>query len=347
MTYEARDLSIFKEVHRVYLPTSVSMFNTVCALLTKTPLQVAYYRSRAFKRRLHELLPTIDGIIAHLVRTSDYVKRVQGVPKVLEMTDAISLTYRRFHEHRQRLSVKTLAYALEYKRLRQYERAIASQFDMVSLISPVDRDYLVDTGTSEQGIDIFTNGVNLAELPFLGPGEQRDVIFIGNMRTIPNIDACRFMATKVLPLICAETNVRFRIIGEIPEVIAREFQEYEAVDVVGRVDSIAEAAKGAFAAVCPMRFGAGVQNKVLEYMALGIPCVTTGLGLEGIAAEPQKEVIIADSAEEIATAVLKLLGDPHLSTALSVAARGFIEREHTWPPIQKAYRDRLAQLMRP
>src|SRR5690606_19810618 len=98
---------------------------------------------------------------------------------------------------------------------------------MTSLISSVDQDYLTDMGASRQRIEIFTNGVNLEELPFLGPGEKRDVIFIGNMRTIPNIDACRFMSTEVLPLIRREADVRFRIIGEIPEIVAEEFRSYE------------------------------------------------------------------------------------------------------------------------
>jgi glycosyltransferase involved in cell wall biosynthesis len=216
---------------------------------------------------------------------------------------------------------------------------------MISLISPVDRDYLAGIGAPDGAFEIFTNGVNLTNLPFLGPGQSKNIIFIGNMRTIPNLDACRFMATEVLPLIRKHTDVRFKIIGEAPSAAFDEFQRYEAVTMVGRVDSISKAADGAFASVCPMRFGAGVQNKVLEYMSLGIPCVTTSVGLEGIGATPSKEVVVADKPEDMANAVLQILKDPIFAKNLSLAARNFVERQHTWPPIQKAYRDCLSRLI--
>ena len=332
------ELDIFTEVHKVYLPVATSLANTARALLSSEPLQVAYYRSDAFARKVDELLPGVDCVIAHLVRTSDYVRSATDVVKILEMTDAISLTYQRLIGQRLRKSIKSIIYQKEYRRLQRYERAVAEEFDMVSLISQVDKSYLAALGAPTDRIEIFTNGVTLEDLPYLGPGDGGDVVFIGNMRTLPNIDACRFMATEVLPLIHREEpSIRFKIIGSAPEAATREFSKYPGVQVVGRVAKIADAASGAFASVCPMRVGAGVQNKVLEYLALGLPCVTTSIGLEGIEAAPDQDLLISDRPADIAEAVLRLYRNREMGRALSTSGRHFVETEHTWAPIQDAY----------
>src|SRR5690606_24456626 len=102
---------------------------------------------------------------------------------------------------------------------------------------------------------------------------------IGNLMSEQNFDACVYFAECVLPRL---VDFRFQIIGRIPSNKAAALSRLPRVDVVGEVRSVAERAAGAFAAVCPVRIGAGVQNKLLEYLAMGIPAVSTSIGMEGL-----------------------------------------------------------------
>jgi glycosyltransferase involved in cell wall biosynthesis len=115
--------------------------------------------------------------------------------------------------------------------------------------------------------------------------------------------------------------------------------------VTGRVPSIADAVAGAAVGVCPMRIGAGVQNKLLEYMALGLPSVTTSMGLEGIDAEPGRHLMLADGAEAMANAVLKLMDDRALAEDIAQAARAFVDERHRWTAQLEPLLDQMAVLL--
>ena len=102
---------------------------------------------------------------------------------------------------------------------------------------------------------------------------------------------------------------------------------------MGEVPSVAQAAQGGAVGVCPMRLGAGVQNKLLEYMALGLPAVTTTMGLEGIQAQPGQDVWLANTPELFADAVIALLDNRTVAEATAHAARRYVERHHAWSSV--------------
>ena len=104
------DEEVFKYVHKIYLPKIKSFFNVLLALPTSTPLQVAYYKSDNFKQKLNELLPAYDATLSHLIRVGHYAKDVNGV-NFLEMTDAISLNYKRVREIKTLKSFKSFIFS--------------------------------------------------------------------------------------------------------------------------------------------------------------------------------------------------------------------------------------------
>lgn len=338
MTSDFPELDIFESVHRVHLPKWKSYLNTALALPTRTPLQLAYYRSAEFRRKAEALSAEADGVLAHLLRTSQYVDRLAIRPKILEMTDAISLTYQRMVEHDVGLSLKSLVYRIERKRLKRYESDAVRAFDLVSLISPIDVAHLqAASGSNAGNIQVFSNGVDFANLPFLGAGQGDEIVFIGNMHTLPNLDACRYFAEDILPVLRKTHSFRFKIVGDGPPSVKSELERFEGVEVTGRVAKVADAVRGAFAAVCPMRFGAGLQNKVLEYMALGLPTVTTTMGLEGIDAQVGADVLVADTPQAFAAQLSSVRTDAALATRLSQNGRAFVETHHDWEPIRAGF----------
>jgi glycosyltransferase involved in cell wall biosynthesis len=176
-----------------YLPRLNSYLNSLRGLFSKKPPQIHYYRSRAMQQRLRQLLCTerFDLIFVHLIRMAEYVAGIDDLPKILDLTDALSLNYERSRalEKERRLSLLSLAQKVERRRMRQYEIKSLRCFDRNLIISPVDRDFL-SRFASVQNVEIIGPGVDPDYFTYYaGPYDNRQITFVGKMSTFPNKDA--------------------------------------------------------------------------------------------------------------------------------------------------------------
>jgi glycosyltransferase involved in cell wall biosynthesis len=186
MEFEPDD-GIFAEVHKVYLPKLASYWNVLSSLCGRRPLQLAYYRSNAFRQKVEELLPQHDAVLAHLIRTGQYVADSdQKIPSVLLMSDAISLAYQRLANLPRTSLLWRFLSRTELNRLSRYERNCPESFDLVWLLSDVDRRFLE---LQEKSVRVFPLGVDLDEFPFNPAPCGNVVAFIGNMSFSLNLDA--------------------------------------------------------------------------------------------------------------------------------------------------------------
>ena len=334
---------VFTRIERVFMPRWRSWLNCAMALPGDVPLQVAYYRNGAFRARLRVLMREHDATLAHLIRVGDAIRDEPGV-KFLEMTDAISLNYERIRETRPAgLDLRARIFSLEARRLRRYEETVVDRFDHSFLVSEIDRQFLFGGQPQRLArVSVCSNGVDLRTLPFAFEAAARDVVFIGNMTSLQNFDAALHMATDVLPLIRARRpGVTLRLIGRIGAEAAARLAAIDGVQVTGEVPDVAVAARDGGVGVCPLRLGAGVQNKVLEYMALGLPTVSTALGLEGFDAVVGRDLLVADDAPGIAAAVVHLLDDRDAARAMALHARAYVEAGHSWEAMLRPLVDRV------
>jgi glycosyltransferase involved in cell wall biosynthesis len=317
---------LFDAITRIELNTFGARARALGAVLGNQPLQIAYYKTRLFDTALKAKLNDYDAVLGHLIRMGEYIKNpVPGLVRILEATDAISLNYSRIPLGLQSRSANVLAYRIEKQRLLDYERTLPGKFDVLSFVSPVDVDFLYPSRPAN--LVVATNGVDPDQFSFSGPGREKRIVFIGNITSEQNFDACVFFARSVLPLL---GEFQFDIIGRTPRHKASALARFPRVRVHGEVPSVSIAATGAFAAVCPVRMGAGVQNKVLEYLAMGLPTVSTSIGMEGLNAMHERDLLRADHPEEIAAAVLRLWQDKALSQRLAVCGRDYVVRNHSW-----------------
>lgn len=317
---------LFSQVHRVYLPRWRSYLNAARAIPTALPLQLAYYRSPEFQAEVDRLLPQHDAVLAFTIRAGQYVEG-RREPAILDMADAISMNYQRVAELRDLDNWMKIVYSFERSRLLQYEKSVLHKFRRVWLVSNVDRDFLAaDPG---KHVEVIPMGVDLLHLPF-GARDGDAIAFIGKMVTLQNQDACFHFVREIFPRIRERMKVKFRVIGDIPNKVADKLLAYQDVEVTGRFDDVGEAISGAFCAVCPMRAGAGMQNKILHYMALGLPCLTSRVGLEGIKAIENEHLLVYDSAEEAAEKIIALRSDPGLRTRLARQGRALVEQFYDW-----------------
>ena len=335
---------VFDRVERILLTKARSYLNTLMVLPTPTPLQVGYYRSPAFQEAVNRFLPDHDGVLSHLIRCAEYVRHAE-MPKFLEMTDAISLNYSRVRALEGSGGLRSMIYRLEADRLNQYEHDIVQDFDLSILVSNTDRDFLTG-GCDSDNILVASNGVDLSGMPFIErSGSRPMIVYIGNMTTLQNMDACLYFASEVLPILRQRLDATFRVVGRIDAKDAERLQKFPGVEVTGSVASITEAVRDARIGVCPVRLAAGVQNKILEYMALGLPVVCSSIGLEGLRAKPEQDLLLANTPKEYAQQIEKLWANNSLRAELTQNARSYVEAHHDWAAKLAPVVERVTKLL--
>lgn len=221
---------------------------------------------------------------------------------------------------------------LEGRLLYRYERKLLTLFAKAFVVSKRDWTHL----GRHPKLKVIPNGVDLQHLDYAWrPTPSETLVFLGRMDYPPNVDAALFFAREVLPKIRSRRpGVRFSIVGANPHPKVKALAWEEGVEVTGFVPDIRPHLAQAAVFVAPLRWASGMQNKVLEAMAVGVPVVTTPkvlAGFEGM--EPGRHLMVADTSEGLAEAVLNLLGDSQGALLLSQEARKLVETHYDWDRI--------------
>jgi glycosyltransferase involved in cell wall biosynthesis len=274
------------------------------------------------------------------LRSAETLRRIPAERppfKILALQLSQSLNTRRMTENKLGLSHR-LIYAVERRLVRSYEARIWSDFDRTVLIGPRDaqeiRAACVDEGVPE--IDNFMYCAHGVDTERFRPRadvtpEPGLVVFSGGMNINTNVNAVIWFTDEVWPLIkAAEPAARLRIVGRNPTRSVRQLAKLADVEVTGRVPDTADHIARATVCVNPLLIGAGMQNKLLEYMAMAKPVVATSVANEGIGAPPDECLLIEDTPRGFATAVVRLLRDPFRRAQLGTAARRYVEHDWTW-----------------
>lgn len=318
-----------------YLPRFISYLKSLRGLFSAHPLQIHYYQSRKLKQRVRQLLreEAFDLIFVHLIRLAEYVEDVRDTPRILDLTDAISLNYERSRAFEKGRSVSwlSLAQKVERQRMRHYEAKVLDRFDINLIISEVDRNFL-GRFANVQNVEIIGPGVDLDYFSYqVGAYDHRQIIFVGKMSTFPNKDAALYFYESILPLVLQRfPDLRYVIVGiePPPEILA--LARHPHVKVFGHVPDIRPYLHQSALSICPMRTGAGAKNKVLEALAAGTPVVSTSMGIEGLDLQHEREVLIADDPEAFAAQVIRLIEDKTLRASLSRRGRLRMEQSYGW-----------------
>jgi polysaccharide biosynthesis protein PslH len=296
------------------------------AATTRLPLQVLYHLSFALRRTLAQTLAAqrFDIVHASLLRTAPYVWNIEP-PVVLDLVDSLS---RGIAARLPYLAQPLRAiYALERGRVERYERRVCAHFRRSIVSAQADADAL-----GAENVTVIANAVDVDRFPFALEGRENDLLVMtGNMGYHPNVDGAVWFATQVWPRIRqAVPAARFQIVGARPAATVRALERIPGITVTGIVPDVHDYLRRATIALCPIRCGSGIQNKVLEAMASGTPVLSTPYGNQGVGARPDQEMILAQEPQEFARAALALLADAPVRERLARAARARIEREFTW-----------------
>jgi glycosyltransferase involved in cell wall biosynthesis len=323
---------VFTSAHRVFLPRWRSWTQMLTAIPTAVPLQVAYYRSKAFRREVQRLEPVHDLMWCHLVRMAPYASESIR-PRWLEMTDAISLTMGRAASSRALWSPARLAFMIEAARLRRWEADAARRFDLVTVVSSVDRDAIAANARAPSKLVVASNGVDAPPRTASAAADRPPgIALLGRMDSLANRDALHFFVGEIWPKVLAiEPTARLHVIGHVPAPEAKRLRRRNGVLLHGIVPDLRTVLSQCRVGVCPVRIGAGMQNKVLDYMAHGLATVSSPIGLEGLSARPGTHLLVAESSGDWVAAVARLLQDDRLANSIADEGQALVQRAHRWP----------------
>ena len=298
------------------------------SLTNEYPLQTNYWFDPRFSEAGRRLVEGESFDLAHvqLVRMAPIAQALNGLPKAVDLIDALSLNFARRAKRGARI-LRPL-WRLEAARLAAYERRVLDIYDRGIVVAAADR---VAIGPRDN-LHVVPNGVDARAIAFRREGRDRALIVMsGRMGYAPNAEGATWFAREVMPLIAREApHARFMIVGADPPASVRRLGGH-AVQVTGAVPSVSPYLHRAAVAVAPLLSGAGMQNKVLEAMAAGAPVVATPIAAAGLSAAVAGEhLLVAREADEFARHVLSLLSDQRLATALAVNARRLVEEHYTW-----------------
>lgn len=314
----------------------------IAIMLTKTPFQCALYKSAEFSdrvtREIQQFKP--DIVYCILVRVAENLKYFNG-KYFVEIVDSMGLNF-----SRRALSsrfIKRWIFSIEACRISAYEKYLADKSERSFVVSAIDQKSI-----GSDKVDVIPLGIDVHKLEQSSlPKQHPTLIFTGNMNYQPNVDAvCWFVLRCWESIKQAVPQIHLVIAGNNPQArILSIGDSDDSIRVTGHVTSMSNIINSATIAIAPMQSGSGMQFKVLEAMACGIPVVTTSLGLGDIRAKIGQELLVADSEADFIKCVLDLLSSQELQVEVGRAGYNFVKNNHAWDTLNARFESRIARAL--
>ena len=344
--------------------------NTGRTFFSSTPLQARYSWQPVLAEQLSELLTSNpnrwDLIHVEHLRGAQYGLHLKAqlakhgivIPIVWDSVDCISLLFEGASRS-SRSGFGRLITRFELPRTRRFEGFLVHQFEHVLTTSPQDKHALEELGDqysralnpAASNVTVLPNGVDLEYFsPIPNQRESDIIIFTGKLSYHANQTAATYLTNDIMPHIWEERpQTKLQLVGKDPPAAIRRLAERDnRIEVTGYVPDMRDYLRVASLAIAPLVYGAGIQNKVLEAMACGIPVAASPQAVSALGAVPGRDILVANEPQEIAAAALQLLDNPPLNSQIGANGRAYVERHHDWNSIaaqlENIYRETIGNL---
>ena len=331
-------------MERVHNPLQVARM--IKRLPVQEPSSMGFFLSRKLKRRIDEELSRqrFDLIFVYCSSVAQYVEDVKGIPKILDFVDMDSQKWLSYGLIKP-FPLK-YGYFLEGLKMQLAEVSLADKFDLCTTATAAEMRTLqgLRPGVSA---DWFPNGVDAERFsPSEEPYDPDEIVFVGRMDYYPNQECMFEFCDNTLPLIQKKRpGAKLTIVGAEPPAEVRALGKRKGVTVTGSVDQVQPYIKKAALTVAPLNIARGTQNKILESLAMGVPCVCSTLAAGGVDAVEGEHLLAANRPDEYAQKVLRLLSNPDERARMGVAGRKRMLSNHSWDSAMNRMDDIIEALM--
>lgn len=304
------------------------MFGTI-------PLETLYYTQPEFSEIVEKLTAEEDFDLgfSFFMRTAEYLKN-KPFKKILMAEDCRTVYQYRSYKESDNIKQKTVR-AWEYNKLKKYEPEIMNYFDATTLVTDFDIASMRALNPSAR-LRLLTNGVDIDRCSPPPANEKRaGVMFAGKLDVWANQLAAQKVLNKIFPAIQNQVpDAELKIVGaNPPHWLENAVKNSKNVRLFANVPEMIPYLRESQVFLHPHSGGSGIQNKLLEAMACGLPVVTTPTGIQGINAKPGESVLIAENFEEMAASAVRILTEPDFAQTLSESERNLIVENYSWEKI--------------
>lgn len=337
-------------IESVPSPPSYTAINLLRGLLTATPVHVWNQQSATLRSRIRELqeVAPFDVCVTEAIFMFEYMRLLRGdAIRVVDTHNIDSVTMERYARTLSSLPRRLYA-RITASRFRSFEKRTFSSADIVWVCSEKERD-LVTANAAEGVVDVIPNGVDtLAMAPSGRTPVRGRLIFFGRLDYFPNEDGLEHFVREILPLIRQRRpDVELHIVGPAATPRVRSLaQANQAITIRGRVEDVRPVLEEAEVIVVPLRVGGGTRLKILEALSMERAVVSTSIGAEGLDLLNGSQIVLADSTEQFASAVLRLLGDVDARARLGEAGRKVVQQKYDWSSIGGLARESVTGRLR-
>lgn len=311
------------------------------------PLQVALHDHRHFHRAVARERRAFNPDIAVVVlsRLGDCLDALGDLPVVLDLVDALSLNMAQ-RSHRERLLSRFWRW--EARRIAKWDRRLLRQVDLATVVSERDRRVLVGSDeTLASRVRVVPFGLRTERRDPMATARKPIVVLTGNLGYFPTVDGVRWFARRVWPRVRkAEPQAQWWLAGARPHRAIRRLANGRDIRLFADPSDLTSIRRQAAVAIAPLRAGSGTPIKVLEAMAEGIPVVTTVSGRSGLDDLPQDAILTANTGENFARAVIRLLREPDFAFRTTVVAERWLMSRHDLFKVADLFEHQLLQVVR-
>lgn len=270
-----------------------------------------------------------DLVIASQWYMADYYQVFRKIPAIFEELEVGVFTNK---VARADNPLQRLRHGMTTLKLQFYLRDLLSNFDATTVVSETELDLVRKMAPGYRHVEVIPNGVNLDDYQAVEPSTQPEtLIFTGSLRFFPNYEAMRWFLREVYPRIRAEVpGVRLTITGDSA---GRSLPQAENIIQTGFVEDIRPLVAASWISIAPIFSGGGTRLKILEAMALRTPVIATSKGAEGLEANPEEHLLLADTPQAFSEAAIRLIKDPSLRRRLVDNAYQLVREKYDWEVI--------------
>ena len=315
------------------------LINIIKAFFKGLPLQCGYFYNAKAHKKIRNIIKKHkpDMLFGQLLRVAEYIRH-ENTSKTIDYQDVFSMGMKR------RCDIAPFYmkpfFNMEYRRLKRYEHDILDDFDVKTIISLPDREHIDHPKKDE--ILIVPNGVDHEYYTPRECEKKYDIVFTGNMSYAPNVNAVEYLANYILPLVWKKLpDAKMYIAGATPDPRVKKVAS-DRIIISGWLDDMRDAYAQSKIFIAPMRIGTGLQNKLLEAMAMRLPCITTSLANNSLlASEEKNEILVGDNEQELAKHIITLLTNKDKADEIAQNGYDFVHRVYDWGMATKIMEDEM------